>query len=237
MESYTGATRDRVERAHRRFRDTQPSQIVISGGRLALPSEGKGHTSNRYWQLGNLWSFSVVRPFIASSVQNNKADLVATLAGNPDDVVGAEPLSKGNKFMIDRRLVLGMIAAATMIDASRIAFAKEKHHLNGKGLLGENIKKNGKHKIHTTGKKVDVFAEVNNGKVTAVTAAGMQVKKVKSRQKLAETTPGITLASMQLAQADFYYYGYWVYDDLTDTYIWFPADYVIVDSSWFEYTA
>jgi hypothetical protein len=103
--------------------------------------------------LGNLWNFSVVGPFIARSVQNNKADLVATFAGNPDDVVGAEPLSKGNKFMINRRLVLGMIAAATTIDASRVAFAKAKHHLNGKDLLGENIKKNGKHKIHTTGKK------------------------------------------------------------------------------------
>jgi len=110
------------------------------------------------------------------------------LQENPDDVVGVEPFSKGSKFMINRRLVLGMIAAATTIDASRIAFAKEKHHLNGKDLLGERIKKNGKHKIHSTGKKVDVFAEVNNGKVTAVTAAGMQVKKVRSRQKLAETT-------------------------------------------------
>ncbi|QDW41289.1 hypothetical protein FFI89_031710 [Bradyrhizobium sp. KBS0727] len=139
--------------------------------------------------------------------------------------------------MINRRLALGMIAAITTIDASRVAFAKEKHHLNGKDLLGDRIKKNGKHKIHTTGKNVDVFAEVNNGKVTAVTAAGMQVKKVKSRQKLAETTPGITLASMRIAQADVYYYGYWVYDDLTDTYIWFPVDYVIVDSSWIEYTA
>jgi len=56
-------------------------------------------------------------------------------------------------------------------------------------------------------------------------------------RKLAETTPGIMLASMQLAQVDVYYYGYWVYDDLTDTYIWFPADYVIVDSSWAEYVA
>ena len=139
--------------------------------------------------------------------------------------------------MINRRIALGLMATATTIGASRFAFAKEKHHLNGKDLLGENIKKNGKHKIRTTGKKVDVFAEVNNGKVTSVTAAGMQVKKVRSRQKLAETTPGITLASMQLAQADVYYYGYWVYDDLTDTYIWFPADYVIVDSSWVEYTA
>ena len=40
---------------------------------------------------------------------------------------------------------------------------------------------------------------------------------------------------MARSQADVYYYGYWVYDDLTDTYIWFPADYVIVDSSWVEY--
>ena len=151
--------------------------------------------------------------------------------------MGNKVTTKGNKFMINRRLVLGMIAAATTLDASRTAFAKEKHHLNGKDLLGENIKKNGKHKIHTTGKKVDVYAEVKNGKVTGVTAAGMQVKKVRSRQKFAETTPGITLASMQLAQADVYYYGYWVYDDLTDTYIWFPADYVIVDGSWVEYTA
>src|SRR6266446_4152333 len=64
-----------------------------------------------------------------------------------------------------------------------------------------------------------------------------EVKKVRSRQKLAETTPGMTLASMQLAQAEVYYYGYWVYDDLTDYYYWFPADYVIVDSSWVEYVA
>jgi hypothetical protein len=81
--------------------------------------------------------------------------------------------------MINRRIALGLMATATTIGASRFAFAKEKHHLNGKDLLGENIKKNGKHKIHTTGKKVDVFAEVNNGKVTSVTAAGMQVKKVR----------------------------------------------------------
>ena len=139
--------------------------------------------------------------------------------------------------MISRRHVLGVIAAATTAGASGIAFAKEKHQLNGKDLLGENIKKNGKHKIHSTGKKVDVLAEVNNGKVTGLSAVGMQVKKVRSRQKLAETAPGITLVGMQVAQADTYYYGYWVYDDLTDYYYWFPADYVLVDSSWVEYTA
>src|SRR5260370_28135754 len=101
--------------------------------------------------------------------------------------------------MINRRIVLGLMATATTIGASRFAFAKEKHHLNGKDLLGERIKKNGKHKIHATGKKADVFAEVNNGKGTAVTAARIQLKKLRSRQQLAETTPGITLPNMQLA--------------------------------------
>src|SRR5260370_11996396 len=108
--------------------------------------------------------------------------------------------------MINRRLALGLIATATTIDASRIAFAKEKHHLNGKDLLGERIKKNGKHKIHATGKKADVFAEVNSGKVTAVTAAGMQVKKVRSRQRLTETTPAITLPTIHLPQPSLYYH-------------------------------
>ena len=85
--------------------------------------------------------------------------------------------------MINRRTALAIITSASTIGAYGVAFAKEKHHHDGKALLGDKIKQNGKHKIHTAG-KVDVFAEVNNGKVVGVSAAGMQVKKVKSRQKL-----------------------------------------------------
>ena len=103
--------------------------------------------------------------------------------------------------MINRRTAIGIIASASTIGASGVTLAKEKKHLNGNALLGEKIKQNGKHKIHTIG-KTDVFAEVNNGKVVGVSAAGMQVKKVKSSQKLAETTPGLILASMQVAQTD-----------------------------------
>ena len=136
--------------------------------------------------------------------------------------------------MINRRTALGIIASVSTIGASGVALAKEKHHLNGQALLGDKIKQNGKHKIHTAG-KVDVFAEVNNGKVVGVSAAGMQVKKVKSRQKLAETMPGLILASLQLAQADVYYYGYWVYDAVDDYYYWFPADVVVVDATWVDY--
>ena len=136
--------------------------------------------------------------------------------------------------MINRRTALGLVASASAVGASRVAFAKEKHHLNGQALLGDKIKQNGKHKIHTAG-KTDVFAEVSNGKVVGVSAAGMQVKKVKSRQKLAVTTPGLILTSMHLAQAQVYYYGYWVYDPVADYYYWFPADVVVVDTTWVDY--
>jgi hypothetical protein len=137
--------------------------------------------------------------------------------------------------MINRRTALGLIAtASSLVGASRVVLAKEKHHLNGQALLGDKIKQNGRHKIHTAG-KVDVFADVNNGKVMGVSAAGMQVKKVRSRQKLAQTTPEVIRASMQLAQADTYYYGYWVYDPVADYYYWFPADLVVVDATWVDY--
>ena len=136
--------------------------------------------------------------------------------------------------MLHRRAVLGLLASAGAISASDFALAKEKHHLNGNTLLGGKIKTNGKHKIHTAG-KADVFAEVSGGKVTGVTAAGMQVKKVKTKQKLAETAPSLILASMKVAQTDVYYYGYWVYDPIADYYYWFTSDVVIVDTTWVDY--
>jgi hypothetical protein len=136
--------------------------------------------------------------------------------------------------MITRRTTLGLIASAGSLAGASRVLAKEKHHLNGQVLLGDKIHQNGRHKLHTAG-KVDVFADVNGGKVTGVSAAGMQVKKVRTRQKFAETTPGVILASMQVAQVDIYYYGYWVYDPVADYYYWFPADVVIVDSTWVDY--
>ena len=137
--------------------------------------------------------------------------------------------------MIDRRGALTLIASASTFVVPDLALAKEKHHLNGNALLGAKVKQNGKHKIHTAG-KADVFAEVNNGKVVGISAAGMQVKKVKTRQKLAGSS-GVILAGMQLAQAEVYYYGYWVYDPVGDYYYWFTSDVVIVDTTWTDYAA
>src|SRR5262245_64981373 len=135
--------------------------------------------------------------------------------------------------MIDRRSALTLIASASTLGVPDLALAKEKHHHNGNALLGAKIKQNGKHKIHTAG-KADVFAEVSNGKVVGISAAGMQVKKVKTRQKLAET-PSLILASMQVAQVDVYYYGYWVYDPVADYYYWFTSDVVVIDTTWVDY--
>lgn len=44
-------------------------------------------------------------------------------------------------------------------------------------------------------------------------------------------------AEINQAGDPLYYCGYWVYDDVADYYYWFPADYVIVDSSWVDYVA
>jgi hypothetical protein len=61
------------------------------------------------------------------------------------------------------------------------------------------------HKLHKAG-KVDVSVDVSNGKVVGLTAAhppkaNLQVRKVKSRQKLADTQPAVIRTSMRMAQA------------------------------------
>lgn len=143
--------------------------------------------------------------------------------------------------MLSRRIVLGLVASIGTVAASGAALAKKKKkHHNARALLGDRIKKNGKHKLHTAG-KIDVSVDVNNGKVVGLTAAhpgkgNLPVRKVKSRQKLAEADPAVILAGMQLAQASDWYYAYWfVDDDEDDWYYWFTADVIIVDDSWILY--
>ena len=144
--------------------------------------------------------------------------------------------------MLNRRVVLSLLASASAVAASGTALAKKKNQHNGHALLGEKIKKNGKHKLHKAG-KVDVSAEVKNGKVVGLTATdpgkgNLPVRKVKSRRKLAEVTPDLVEDRVQFAQTTVvYYYGYWFDDGVDDWYYWFPADVVIVDESWVEYTA
>lgn len=155
--------------------------------------------------------------------------------------------------MLTRRTTLGMFASAALISAAgaepkkESASKKKQHHKNGHAFAKGKLKQNGRHEIDKAGDAV-VSAEVNNGKVTGMSAARPQkgnlpVRKVKSRKKMAQIDlPRVQLAAagdntIQLAQADVYYYA-WVfdYDGVEEYYYWYPADVVIVDASWIEVT-
>ena len=143
--------------------------------------------------------------------------------------------------MFSRRLILGALASASAFAVSGVALAKKKNHHNGRALLGSKIKKNGKHALHKAG-KVNVSADVSNGKVVAVEATNagkgnLSVGKVKSREKLAEA-PALILTGgpgTQYAQTTDWHYGYWFNDGVDDWYYWFTADDVIVDETWVVY--
>ena len=153
--------------------------------------------------------------------------------------------------MLNRRAVLSLLATAGVVAGSATALAqkeksegkekkqKNKKHKDARGLLGDKIKKNGKHKIDKAG-KIDVLADVQNGKVKSLTATdpgkgNLPVRKVKSKKKLAEVGSGVILAQIQLAQYSDYYYGYWFDDGEYEWYYWFTADEVFVDDTWIEY--
>jgi hypothetical protein len=150
--------------------------------------------------------------------------------------------------MLTRRATLGLLVSAAVISnavAEPAAKKKQQHHKNGQGLAKGKLKQNGRHQIDKAG-QASVSADVNSGKVTAMSASHPQkgnlpVRKVKSSKKMAEIDlPRVRLAAnteaIQLAQAEVYYYA-WVFDDGVDEYYyWYPADVVIVDASWIEIT-
>jgi hypothetical protein len=152
--------------------------------------------------------------------------------------------------MLSRRTVLNLFVCSAFVTATDStvtdsAIAKNQHHKNGHDLIGAKLKQNGRHQIDKAG-QATVSAEVNNGKVTAMSASHPQkgnlpARKVKSSRKLAETEPqrvrvAGNVDGIQLAQGVVYYA--WCFDDGVDEYCyWYPADVVIVDSSWVEYTA
>jgi len=146
--------------------------------------------------------------------------------------------------MLNRRTILTLLACSAFVAVANVAIAKP-HHKNGHSLLGGKLKQTGRHQIDKAG-QATVSADVSNGKVTAMSAThpqkgNLSARKVKSRQKLAQMEPGrVHVAAngenVQLAQADVYYA--WCFNDGADEYCyWYPADVVIVDTSWVEYIA
>ena len=153
--------------------------------------------------------------------------------------------------MLSRRTVLDLLVFFTVVTAAGAEPAKKqdsakKHqHKNGQNLLGAKLKQNGRHQIDKAG-QATVSAEINNGKVTAMSAnhpqkGNLPPRKVKSRQKMAELEPqGVRVAAnvegAQLAQTVIYTSYGWCFDDGLDVYCyWYPADVVIVDASWVEF--
>ena len=153
--------------------------------------------------------------------------------------------------MFSRRTILDLLAFcafATVADAEpakKQQPAKKHQHKNGHNLVGAKLKQNGRHQIDKAG-QATVSAEVNNGKVTAMSAnhpqkGNLPARKVKSRQNMAEMEQqrvhvAANVEDAQLAQAIVYTSFGWCFDDGLDVYCyWYPADVVIIDSSWVEF--
>src|SRR5438128_934163 len=114
--------------------------------------------------------------------------------------------------MLNRRVLLSLVASAGVLAAGGIALAKNQHHNNGHNLLGAKLNQNGKHEIGKAG-NATVTAEVSNKKVVNMSAGSLPMRKVKSKKKMA----GLDLGSIQVAAngeiqlaqtVEIYYYGY-----------------------------
>ena len=105
------------------------------------------------------------------------------------------------------------------------------NHKNGKDLLGDKLKKNGKHVIDKKGANT-ASVDVKDGKITGVKVkhdkkGDVAVTKYKTSKKMAYVE-GLQLASMRLAQVQnlgTVYIGYAYYDeDGYEEIYWFPYD-------------
>jgi len=143
--------------------------------------------------------------------------------------------------------ILMALAAATAlvaVDGTAIAQPKDKDskehgasgkqkkalHQNGKALLGDRIKTNGKHKLEQRGKHT-AYANTKGGKITGVVVENDQspvpVRKYKSTKKMA-AADGLQAVSLQLAQAQYMgttWIGYAYTDEWGDEVIyWYEYD-------------
>ena len=116
---------------------------------------------------------------------------------------------------------------------------KQHKHKDGKGLVGDKIKQNGRHKIDQNG-KYSTFVETHNGKIRSVKVnhgdkGDVPVKKYKSKQKMAEADTGfvrVSLVPTQYATSlGSTWIGYSYYDEYGDEVIyWF--EYEMIEDPW-----
>jgi hypothetical protein len=141
--------------------------------------------------------------------------------------------------MLNRRVLMSLVFATSILLAGGIALAKNAHHVDGHNLLGAKLNQNGKHEISKIGSNA-VTAEVDNKKVVGMSAGNLPVRKVKSNKKLAEIGfDRLQIAAngpIQLAQAADVYYGYCIDTGLDEYCYWYLASDVAVTDTWVVYS-
>ncbi len=155
-----------------------------------------------------------------------------------------------------RRTFTNGTALAALLGFSQLGFAakdEEKNagkgkgkakHKNGKDLLGDKIKTNGKHKIDKQGPH-EVSVDVKDGKIAAFHVkhdkkGALPVKKYKTSKKMARLEApksGIVLAQYQYLGTT--YIGYAYYDEYGyEEIYWYPYDMIYDgDTGAIEYVA
>jgi len=141
--------------------------------------------------------------------------------------------------MANRRILLSLVLSTSMALVGGIALAKNQHHSNGHNLLGAKLNQNGKHEVSKIGNNA-VTAEVNNKKVTNMSAGNLPARKVKSNKKMADfELSGVKIAAngeIQLAQVLDASYGYCFDAGLDEYCYWYPASDVVVTDTWIVYS-
>lgn len=144
--------------------------------------------------------------------------------------------------------VFGLVAidgAALAQSKGKEKKVKQQKHLNAKDLVGDKIKKDGRHKFHAHGKHT-AFVNVKDGKITGVNVTHAEkgkvpVTKYKSKQKMVEAPAGgmqtVSLIPVQLEYLGVTWIGYAYIDDWGDEIIyWFPYDMIYdADTGAIEY--
>ena len=112
---------------------------------------------------------------------------------------------------------------------------------NARNLLGDKIKKNGKHILDRLANR-DVTADVRNGKVASMAAGDLPMKRVITKKKMAMIDSliiPVAWTGAQLAQSggySDYNYGYCFDDGYEYTCYWYPAEDVYYSEySWDDY--
>ena len=110
--------------------------------------------------------------------------------------------------------------------------AKKQTHQNGKTLVGDKIKKNGRHEFHKHGKNT-AYVDVQDGKIRGVAVkhsekGDVPVTKYKTSKKMVEAEAAIRPVNLILVQAQSLgttYIGYSYIDEYGEEVIyWFPYE-------------